>query len=181
MSLQEIYEGGKRLDSVLVNEGLDTFIPVQVDRSAADEVRGECTRLCFPRSVDLELKYYQETRNIKRVISATLYLRDFDRDATNTKYDFSILYHPLNYLDLVIAFAFDELTFIFLFAVVGALTLLASILFWGIHRIFSRSQSPLKYWPNFVRVVFPAFEGILMAVIPVAIVVGGLDLLIRGD
>lgn len=181
MTLEEIQDGGRKLDDVLNDEGLDTFIPVLVDRSDADLIRGECTRLCFPRAVDLELKYYQQTRNIKRIISATLYLRDFDRQATSTEYEFSVLFHPLNYLDLVIAFAFEELTFVVLFIVVGALTLLASILFWAVHRVFARSPIPLRY-RFFVKLVIPpAFAGILLGLIPVAIIVGGLHLLIRGD
>jgi len=166
---------------VLSNEGLDTFIPVLVDRSAADFISGECTRLCFPRAVDLEIKYYQQTRNVKRIISATLFLRDFDRDSTSTEYEFSVLFHPLNYLDLVIAFAFEELTFVVLFIVVGALTLLVSMTFWAVHRVFARSPIPLRYLDFFPLVIPPAFVGITLGLFPVAIVVGALHLLIRGD
>ena len=70
----------------------DVFVPIEVDRDAAEEYPGECLIACFPRSVTLELLYYQFSANHKRLISGALIYDEFDELSDNDNYQFDIVY-----------------------------------------------------------------------------------------
>ncbi len=181
-NLEGFFRNGLLLDEVEAQFGIDSFIPVSVDREAADSIQGECTRLCFPRVVRLEISYYQTNASVKRIIGATLVFDEFDRDTTLDRYVFEVLYYPLNYIELVVAFAFERNTFIFLFTIVGFLALAATIVYWAGHRLIARSTAARFKYGSFLKIVTtPPLFGVALAIVPIAIIVFGIYILMNGE
>ena len=120
---------------------------------------------------------------MKRIVNAMLILEAFDRDQTITVYTFIIDYYALNYLELIIAFSFDQLTYIFLFIAVGAVTVAATAVYWLFHRIITTLDPPPRFrFMSFFAIVTPApFIGVTMALGPVMVMLAGVYLLINGD
>jgi len=172
------------LDLSLADEGIDVFRHVYTDRSAAAEVRGQCTLLCFPRIVTLEVTYYQITKEVKRILKPTMIFAEFDRDTSNAQYTLTIDYYPLNYIDLVIAFAFPTGFFIILFIVIGVITLIAYSLFWLFNRglaIYRHGVNPpFKLIGYLSLVVPPIFAGMIIPTVPMALITFGIFLLFSG-
>src|SRR3546814_5377729 len=52
--------GGSTVAQIELEEGTDVFIPVTINREAADAISGGCTIQCFPRSVHLDVGYRSE-------------------------------------------------------------------------------------------------------------------------
>ncbi|KAG2533021.1 hypothetical protein JM16_000205 [Phytophthora kernoviae] len=120
-TVADYLRGGQYYDEIFAASGSDYFIPVTVDNSAAQNIEGDCSTMCFPRSVTLNVAYYQLDRHVKRIIMATLVFDNYDRDASNTAYTFSVNLQPLNYFGLIIQFAFEKQVFVGLFFVLGSL------------------------------------------------------------
>lgn len=78
--------GGAYLNFIQEKVGIDAFIDVNVDRTAAASVPGGCTILCFPRVVTLEIGYHQRTERLKRIIFVNMIFSEFDKDPTVTTY-----------------------------------------------------------------------------------------------
>jgi hypothetical protein len=184
ISFDQVLSNGLILDESLAEEGIDVFIHVYADRQAAASMRGQCTLLCFPRSVTLEVTYYQITKEVKRILAATLIYDEFDRDTSDRAYTLTIDYYPLNYLDLVIAFAFPTGFFIILFLVIGVLTVFVFFSFWLVNRglaIYRHGfNPPFKLIGYLSLIVPPIFAGMLVPTIPMAIVTFGIFILFNG-
>src|SRR3546814_10504479 len=91
--------GGSTVAQIELEEGTDVFIPVTINREAADAISGGCTIQCFPRSVHLDVGYYQLNTHTKRIIYAELVLDLFDFDSSTTDYSMQVSYRALNYID----------------------------------------------------------------------------------
>ncbi|POM73577.1 Hypothetical protein PHPALM_9561 [Phytophthora palmivora] len=120
-TLADYLHGGKYYDEILDDYGSDYFIPVTVDNSAAQSLEGDCSTLCFPRSVTLNVGYYQLNSHVKRIIMATIVYDNYDRDSLKTSYTFSVNLYPLDYFQLIIQFAFEKQVFVGLFFVLGSM------------------------------------------------------------
>ncbi|KAE9149578.1 hypothetical protein PF006_g5947 [Phytophthora fragariae] len=162
-TLADYLRGGKYYDEILDQLGFDYFIPVTVDNSAAALLEGDCSTLCFPRSVTLDIAYYQLDDHVKRIIMATLVYDHYDRDSTNTAYTFSVNLNPLNYFGLVIQFAFEKQVFVGLFFVLGSMMTVGALIFWIVVRITSILQSPprFRFWAVFALISPPPCEVML--------------------
>ena len=180
----EYLQGAATLDAITEAEGRDAVLSVSVDRSAAEaEVVGGCAVQCFPRTVTLELRYYAESLQVKTLVDATLVFSDHDTDVTNTNYSLGVEFYPLNYVDLVIAFAFPRLFFIAMFVIIGILVVAATIVFWALNRCVSRRKNvpSLHVLPFFRLLLPPAMVGVGMVTLPVAVVVAGVRVLLNGS
>ncbi|RYY32560.1 hypothetical protein EON62_05205, partial [archaeon] len=165
ISLDEYLLGASVLDEIVDADGVDALIGVVVDRSAADtDIIGACDVLCFPRKVTLQLAYYQETVELKLLVTATMLYEDFDRDATKSEYEFAVDYYALDYLDLIVAFAFPKTFFILLFFVIGIVTLVATIFVWIANRLLTRVAKPpaLKLFSSMSLIIPPALVGVVL-------------------
>lgn len=111
-------------------EGSDVFVPISVDRKAANTYSGGCTDLCYPRTMTLAVAYYQLDASTKRIIHASLKFDDFDKDPSEVDYTLNVVYRPLDYWDLIIKFAFENTVFIALFVVIGCTSVLVAALYW---------------------------------------------------
>lgn len=106
------------------------FVPITVDRKAANTYSGGCTVLCYPRTMTLTVAYYQLDTSTKRIIEAQLKFDDFDKDSSVAGYTLNVVYYPLDYWDLIIKFAFERTVFIALFVVIGCMSVLVAALYW---------------------------------------------------
>lgn len=86
--------GGAYLNYIQEKVGIDAFIDVNVDRTAAASVPGGCTILCFPRVVTLEIGYHQRTERLKRIIFVNMIFSEFDKDPTVTSYKLKLSTSP---------------------------------------------------------------------------------------
>lgn len=179
----EYLRGGVYYDEVYEQFGSDYFIPVTVDNSATSDIDGDCTTMCFPRSVTLDIAYYQVDKHVKRIIIAKLILADYDRDTTNTGYTFSVNLHPLDYINLIIQFAFEEEVYVGLFFVLGGAMTVAAAVFWLFVRVTSILQSPprFRFSAMFSLIAPPISVGVVLALTPISSVVIAFNVLLNGD
>ncbi|KAI9997230.1 hypothetical protein PInf_000666 [Phytophthora infestans] len=182
-TLADYLQGGQYYSEILDEYGSDYFIPVTVDNSAAQSLEGDCSTLCFPRTVTLDVAYYQLDSHVKRIIMATLIYDNYDRDSSNTAYTFSVNLHPLNYFQLVIQFAFEKQVFVGLFFVLGGMMTVGALIFWIVVRITSHLQSPprFRFWTVFALIAPPPSVGVAMASLPIFSVVFSFYFLLNGD
>jgi hypothetical protein len=170
----------KRLD---VTIGSDVFVGVSLNTDAADDYNGDCDVLCYPRKMTMEILYHQKDEHEKMITSIELVMENFDKDDTNTEYEFHISYYALNYLELIIAFAHEPKVFIVLFVAIGVMGVLVLSSFWFVTRITTQLEVPpnLNFFSYFGLVVPNPTAGILLALIPISIVTGILAVYIKGD
>lgn len=121
---------GAKISSLAGEEGSDVFVPISVDRKAANTFSGGCTDLCYPRTMTLTIAYYQLDTSTKRIIDAKLKFDDFDKDPSQVGYTLNVVYYPLDYWELIIKFAFENTVFIALFVVTGCTSVLVAALYW---------------------------------------------------
>ena len=129
----------------------------------------DCTRGCFPREVTFEVRYWQQTPYRKKLIQATVVLGSYDKDATNDEYEFGVDFQPSNWIDLMIAFAFDEITFTVVFLLLSALSMFIAIMFYVIVRSTTRLEVPprFRFTSMMSIIVPPAMIGVFLAMAPI--------------
>lgn len=182
-TMDNYFHGGGYYDELYAAKGSDYFIPVTVDNSASMQLEGDCSSLCFPRSVTLDIAYYQLDDNVKRVIKAQLILENYDRDATTTGYTFSLNLHPLNYYRLIIEFAFEKQVYIGLFFVLGGTMTVGAFIFWAVVRLTNFLESPprFRFYAMFALIAPPPSIGVALASAPILSVVCCFYMLLNGD
>lgn len=182
-TMASYFRGGAYYDELYEAKGSDYFIPVTVDNSASMKLEGDCSSLCFPRSVTLDIAYYQLDDNVKRIIKAQLILANYDRDASTTGYTFSLNLHPLNYYQLVIQFAFERQVYIGLFFVLGSTMTVAAFTFWAVVRVTTFLESPprFRFYAMFALIAPPPSIGVALASAPIFSVVCCFYVLLNGD
>ena len=173
-------EGGQKF--VRSAKSSDIFVPVKIDRTAADNVEGGCTDLCFPRHMSLEISYYQIDQYTKRIVDAALVYETFDKDPSNQNYEVEVKFYPLDYRELIVEFAYGHKIFLLLFSLIGGFTVFMAAIFWAITRMTTQLESPprLKFGARF-RLTFPqAIFGFILGIIPVFSVTCLVALLLKG-
>jgi len=160
----------------------DTFIPVTVNRNAADNVEGGCQEHCFPRELKLEVLYHQVSKFKKRIVESSLVMDGFDKNATNQDYDLEVSFRALNYEELIIKFVFGQDIFVLLFCAIGGFTVIVTSLFWLVIRLSTRLESPPKLrFIRMVNLIVPnAIIGFVMGLLPIATVTGFVLVFFRG-
>jgi hypothetical protein len=115
------------------------------------------------------LTYYQVDNYNKRLIQASIIGSEYDFDSTKTNYELNISYRALNYIELVLNFAFTVEIFIILFSFVGFFMVLANFLAWLVNRLTTHLLNPpdLKIWSLLALTAPPPAAGVILAVIPI--------------
>lgn len=146
---------GAKISLLGSEEGSDVFVPISVDRKAANTYSGGCTDLCYPRTMTLTIAYYQLDTSTKRIIDAKLKFDDFDKDPSEVEYTLKVVYYPLDYWELIIKFAFENTVFIALFVVIGCISVLVAALYWLNVRITTQVRvQPVLLIVSYITVVF---------------------------
>ncbi|CAM9981241.1 unnamed protein product [Heterosigma akashiwo] len=154
--------------------GTDSFISVVVDRSAANSYTGgTCTKLCYPRSVQLQIGYYQLNHMEKRIIFSYIKYADFDEDDTVTEYTFSVEYFALNWWRLIVYFAFEWQVFVLLFVVIGGISVVAAAALYAVVYLTTRLENPpkLRVHSMFALLAPPPTVGCLLGLLPNCLVI----------
>ncbi|OQS00484.1 hypothetical protein THRCLA_05945, partial [Thraustotheca clavata] len=183
VSYEDFLTGSNLYEKLLSAGNSDIFVPVIVDRSAANSIVGGCTLQCFPRKMTLDIAYYQVSKQLKRIVVIKLIYDEFDTDKTRTDYSLHIEYHPLGYMELIINFAFEPTTFIILFNVIGLVAWMGCGIAWIITRLTTRIRDPPKlYYFSYISLLAPPPTiGYILCTIPFTAVVGTFYLLLNGD
>ncbi|KAF0687226.1 Aste57867_20988 [Aphanomyces stellatus] len=176
-------KGGALYNELLDAANSDIFVPVTVNREAAAEIEGGCLLQCYPRKIKLVVDYFQVTKQVKRIIAAKLEFLEFDKDPTKTDYTLEVEYAPLDYVGLVVAFAFDLQVFLAIFVVMGLVATTLAAIFWVITRLTTRIREPpkLRYFSYLALLAPPPTIGIFLGSIPCFSVVGIFYLFLNGD
>ena len=183
VTVAQWHRGGREMADILDAGSSDMFIPVGADREeGVENMAGECLTLCYPRSVTLDLMYYQFDAYKKRIVRANLVLDNFDREFDINGYELNLHLRPLGYLDLVIQFAFTTETFVILFIAIGGLTCGVAFLFWLVNRLTTHLEHPPKFrfWGFWAIIVPPPCAGVSMGCLPIFFIICMFWLLIEG-
>ena len=78
----------------------------------------------------------------KKIIFASVALKDGDEDYENTEYTLQINYFALGFTTLILNFAFPLTLFIALFFVIGIVTVLVGVMVWVVMRLTTLLQTP---------------------------------------
>jgi hypothetical protein len=162
--------------------GADAFIPIGVNGDSRDDLTMECAKLCYPREVSLSIEYWQLSKYEKTLLSAELELGDWHKDPTQIDYAFSFSMAPLNWVALIIAFAFTIDIFVFLFCVVGLLSIGVSALFYINVHMSTRLETPPKFrMSSYLALIAPpAVIGVLIGSTPIYVVLYLFNMLLYG-
>jgi len=125
-------------DNIIEGVGRD-IIPVKLIRD--DPLALYATKEFIPRKVALNIQYRQRTETTKVIIMASVTLSQFDLEVTRNEYDLTITYVPMNYTDIVDAFGFDEMGYIFLFSLISIVQLVLLVGLYILQWILSRYKT----------------------------------------
>ena len=91
-------------------------------------------------------------------------------------------YHALNYVDLIIAFAFERQVFITLFICIGAASVAMAFCFWFVVRMTTRLAEPprFRFWSFLALTAPPPAIGMTLALCPIFFVIFSFWLLLNG-
>lgn len=132
--------GGQNFIKMINN--FDSFIPVKVDRKAADGIVDGCSSSCMPRKLTFEISYYQLDKSTKRIVESSIRFDEFDKNVTRHDYELSFKFYPLDYQQLIVKFAYSRGIFLFIFGLIGCFTVLLSILYWIVVRVTTQIETP---------------------------------------
>ena len=157
------------LDDLTSTHGPDNLLDVASDSEAKEELSFECTRLCFPRTITFEVRYWQKTPHRKKLIGAAFVFEDYDLDTANNEYEFGVDFMPNSWIELMIAFAFGTETFSVLFIFLSAVSMFVAFMFYILVRITTRLATPprFRFTSMMMIIVPPAIIGVLLAMVPV--------------
>ncbi|OQR94449.1 hypothetical protein ACHHYP_01279 [Achlya hypogyna] len=183
VTFEQYLTGGALYKTLLDAGNSDIFVPVLVDRAAADAFEGGCTIQCFPRTVKLDIAYYQVSQQLKRIVVIKMALEDFDKDQSRTDYKLEVEFHPLSWLELIINFAFDPSVFIVLFNVIGLIAWVGCGVAWIITRLTTRISDPPKlHYLSYLSLIGPPpMIGAVLLSIPFYTIIGSFYVLLNGD
>lgn len=80
---------------------MESFIPVKVVRNVTTMSEDECNILCYPRSITLDVSYYQVNQWEKRIIEAKMIFEDFDKQHETSNYALKVKFYPLVSINLM--------------------------------------------------------------------------------
>ena len=150
---------------------MDNIINVEV----ASEFPGGLGYSYFPAAFVLEIGYKQVTMprwKYKEIIFAVLHVQEMQSERRNEdgspvgppdyEYTLDVSYHPLDYIELIVWFAFEEKVFLIIFFIAGFLTILISVILWTSVRLTTMLENPprVRIWSTLLLIVVPPFQGV---------------------
>ena len=87
----------------------------------------------------------------------------------------------LDYIELIVWFAFEEKVFLIIFFIAGFLTILISVILWTSVRLTTMLENPprVRIWSTLLLIVVPPFQGVLLGFIPIFVAQMSMSLLIK--
>ena len=93
----------------------------------------------------------------------------------------AIVRRRLDYIELIVWFAFEEKVFLIIFFIAGFLTILISVILWTSVRLTTMLENPprVRIWSTLLLIVVPPFQGVLLGFIPIFVAQMSMSLLIK--
>ncbi|KAH8066380.1 hypothetical protein JL722_818 [Aureococcus anophagefferens] len=168
----------------------DELIPVSVANGD-----GECADVigygCYPTRMILEIGYKQrvsDTWKEKNIIFAFLHFVEFNTAGVDPtvelpEYTLLLSYHPLDYIDLIIWFAFETKVFIGIFAFTGGMTVLVGFVLWVSVRLTTALENPprLRIWSMLLLISGPPTQGVILGLFPITLAMLTMTVMNRAD
>jgi hypothetical protein len=119
----------------------------------------------------------------KRIIKADLILERCDNNLNNTEYTLTTKFVPLDFLGLLVYFAFEDLDYFFLFVFIGIFTVLFAAIFYLCVRLTTHLRLPPKFqfWPFIVLIAPGPMVGITLACLPLGLLLVFVDIALRPE
>ncbi|KAH8094066.1 hypothetical protein JL720_4055 [Aureococcus anophagefferens] len=166
----------------------DELIPVSVANGD-----GECADVigygCYPTRMILEIGYKQrvsDTWKEKNIIFAFLHFVEFNTAGVDPtvelpEYTLLLSYHPLDYIDLIIWFAFETKVFIGIFAFTGGMTVLVGFVLWVSVRLTTALENPprLRIWSMLLLISGPPTQGVILGLFPITLAMLTMTVMVR--
>ena len=127
----------------------------------------------------------------KEIIFAVLHVQEMQNERRNDdgspvgppdyEYTLDVSYHPLDYIELIVWFVFEEKVFLIIFFIAGFLTILISVILWTSVRLTTMLENPprVRIWSTLLLIVIPPFQGVLLGFIPIFVAQMSMSLLIK--
>lgn len=162
--------------------GTDGLIPVEVESTWPG---GE--ELYIPKTVDIEILYYQETAETKRIISVGITLDNFEKvdnsyvatmdgegEERLNRYTLTITYDALDWMELMNNFAFGADLYLTLFIILGIAASISVSIFFLFNLITTRirPRPKFKFFRYFALVTPPPIIGTCLAMLPITLALG---------
>ena len=164
--------------------GLGDFVPVVVREGAK-------TDGTWMHSVELKLRYWQQTTAEKSITTADVYFGDFKQltDAQSKgnapwTYSLKISWSPMTHIEVFNAYSFPFSVYVLLAVIVGAISLVIVLGHWGFHwflspnRMFATSLIDRRYSQLILTALW---KGVALAFVPAAIAFFLMILLFQGE
>ena len=93
----------------------------------------------------------------------------------------AVVRRRLDYIELIVWFAFEEKVFLIIFFIAGFLTILISVILWTSVRLTTMLENPprVRIWSTLLLIVVPPFQGVLLGFIPIFVAQMSMSLLIK--
>jgi hypothetical protein len=173
-------------------QDMDAIIPVEISSEHPGYLGYDSGP--FPSRYVLEVGYKQVTMprwKYKEIIFAVLHVMevqngDYNEDGSRMappqyKYTLDVSYHPLDYIDLIIWFAFEEKVFVMIFLFTGVLTVLIGVILWTAVRLTTMLENPprVRIWSTLVLISVPPFQGVFLGFMPIFVAMMSMSILIK--
>ena len=173
-TLEQYFKGAQGIRELLESNQIseDNIVGLEVNRDNANLLEEKCSYLCYPRKMNLEIRYYQVNENKKRIIAMDLVFDAFDRNQSNDDYEIQLSYRALDYVELIIAFAFEDEVFVTLFIIIGIGTVLVAFALYVLNRFTTQLEHPPRLKLNHLLYLIsaPAISGVTVALLPIWLV-----------
>ena len=93
----------------------------------------------------------------------------------------AVVRRRLDYIELIVWFAFEEKVFLIIFFIAGFLTILISVILWTSVRLTTMLENPprVRIWSTLLLIIVPPFQGVLLGFIPIFVAQMSMSLLIK--
>jgi hypothetical protein len=156
-----------------------------VDRTEADKESGQCTLLCVPKEVILEITYYQITKTRKQIqrINA-IFAGPFSHDMSDGSYKLTVNYFALSWQSLLWKFAFLPELYVIVYIVIGIAIPTGLMIFWYVNRrmalVIHGKNPSFDVWAYISLIIPPVVTGFVVAMVPTAAALIFVKILING-
>eukprot|EP00929_Paragymnodinium_shiwhaense_P093182 TRINITY_DN5330_c0_g2_i1.p1 TRINITY_DN5330_c0_g2~~TRINITY_DN5330_c0_g2_i1.p1 ORF type:complete len:6836 (+),score=1501.21 TRINITY_DN5330_c0_g2_i1:1561-20508(+) len=157
------WQGNSYFDA---KQGGDELVKVVL----SSEDRTEQMRI--PRRVVFDVGYYQETQDLKKIVSAEVTLSDFDDIDAVEVYYLKLKFEALRWDDLMNGFQLEYPVYCLLYCVIGLGSVAFTLVAWFVLRIATRKAQvpPFRLWECYEFLLWYPFQGVLAATVPVCII-----------
>ena len=181
------------VDDLLRVAGPDGFIGAEVDAEAMVDAEdsGACDgdNPCIPRDITLSVDYYERgyspakelDEQGKKLVRITVIFDGYDSDVENTAYSLNVSFRPLNYVELIVAFAFEAGVFVVLFLLIAIFSIVLAAALYIVMRTTTLLENPpqLKILGMFMLIAPQPTAGIMLGLVPVLVVMSMFYALIK--